>query len=65
MCEECKSRENLHFTQHANFIYRLKDYNNSKDLVPRLEKGIQDSENFINSHKAFYHEQTRLLGVDF
>lgn len=58
MCEECKTRENLHFTQHANFIYRLKDfydYSSSKDLIPRLEKGIQDSENFINTHKSFYH----------
>jgi hypothetical protein len=68
MCEECKTRENLHFTQHANFVYRLKDfydYSSSKDLIPRLEKGIQDSENYINSHKSFYHEQTRLLNSDF
>lgn len=68
MCEECKTKENLHFTQHANFVYRIKDfyeYSNSKDLIPRLEKGIQDSENYINSHKSFYHEQTRLLNSDF
>lgn len=68
MCDECRLRENLHITQHTNFIYRLKDfydYSGSKDLIPRLEKGIQDSENFINSHKSFYNEQSRLLNVDF
>ena len=68
MCEECKAKENLHFTQHANFIYRIKDfydYSSSQELIPRLEKGIQDSENFINSHKSFYREQSRVLSADF
>jgi hypothetical protein len=58
----------LHFTQHANFIYRIKDfldYSSSKELIPRLEKGIQDSENFINHHKAFYNDQIRCLNGDF
>lgn len=46
ICEDCKGKDTAHFTQHANFIYRLKDfydYSASQEIIPRLEKGIQDS----------------------
>ena len=68
MCDDCKSKDSIHFSQHANYIYRLKDfhdYSTSKELIPRLEKGIQDSETFINNHKSFYIEQIRRLNLDF
>ena len=67
ICETCKQKQTLHFSHHANYIYRVKefkDFNNGKSTISRLEKGVNDCESYIAAHKKYYLDEINAIKED-
>lgn len=67
ICETCKQKDTLHFSHHANYIYRVKEFrefNNGKNTISRLEKGVNDCETYIATHRKYYADEVSAIRAD-
>lgn len=68
ICDSCRINETLHYQHHNRYIFSMVQfdkYYQAKDLIPRTESSITESERAISDHKKFYAEQINKVRVDF